>query len=59
VQIPAEAGSVIPPWAAGLQIRREREAIVHILDQKGQQGWELVQVTFRQSDFICIWRREL
>ena len=50
---------MIPPWAAGLQIRREREAIVHILDQKGQQGWELVQVTFRQSDFICIWRREL
>jgi len=23
---PAEAGSVIPPWATGLQIRRQRES---------------------------------
>jgi len=35
------------------------EAIVHILNEKGQQGWELVQIAFRQSDFISIWRREL
>ncbi|HUS70085.1 MAG TPA: hypothetical protein VM075_04820 [Anaerolineae bacterium] len=35
------------------------DSIVHILNEKGDQGWELVQVTFRQSDFICIWRREL
>jgi hypothetical protein len=34
------------------------ESIVHILNEKGEQGWELVQVTFRQADFICIWRRE-
>jgi hypothetical protein len=35
------------------------ESIVHILNEKGQQGWELVQVTFRQADFICLWKREL
>ena len=34
------------------------DSIVHILNGKGDQGWELVQVTFRQADFICIWRRE-
>jgi len=35
------------------------DSIVHILNQRGVQGWDLVQVTFRQADFICIWRREL
>lgn len=35
------------------------EAIVHILNEKGKEGWELVQIAFRQNDFICIWRREL
>ena len=35
------------------------EAIVHILNEKGQEGWELVQVAFREADFICIWRRAL
>jgi hypothetical protein len=35
------------------------EAIVHILNERGEQGWELVQIAFREADFICIWRREL
>jgi hypothetical protein len=35
------------------------EAIVHILNEKGEQGWGLVHIAFRQADFICIWRREL
>jgi hypothetical protein len=35
------------------------DSIVHILNEQGEQGWELVQVAFRQADFICIWRREL
>jgi len=35
------------------------EAIVHILNEKGDHGWELVQIAFREADFICIWRREL
>ncbi|MDH4208914.1 MAG: DUF4177 domain-containing protein [Anaerolineae bacterium] len=35
------------------------ESMVHILNEKGAEGWELVQVTFRQADFICLWKREL
>ena len=35
------------------------EAIVHILNDKGKEGWSLVQIAFRESDFICVWRREL
>lgn len=35
------------------------EAVVHILNQKGKEGWELVQMTFRENDFISVWRREL
>lgn len=35
------------------------EAIVHILNEKGERGWKLVQIAFREADFICIWRREL
>jgi hypothetical protein len=35
------------------------EAIVHILNEKGERGWDLVQIAFRETDFICVWRREL
>jgi hypothetical protein len=35
------------------------EAIVHILNEKGEESWELVQIAFRESDFISIWRRGL
>jgi hypothetical protein len=35
------------------------EAIVHILNDKGEVGWELVQIAFREADFSCIWRKEL
>jgi hypothetical protein len=34
-------------------------AIVHILNEKGREGWDLVQMVFRQADFIAVWRREL
>lgn len=35
------------------------EAVVHILNEKGKEGWDLVQIAFREGDFICIWRRQL
>jgi hypothetical protein len=35
------------------------DSIVYILNEKGKEGWDLVQTLFRQADFICIWRREL
>ncbi len=34
------------------------EAIVHILNEKGKEGWGLVQMAFRERDFVCVWRRE-
>lgn len=34
------------------------DAITHVLDTRGSQGWELVQVVLRTRDMICFWRRE-
>jgi len=31
-QLPAEAGFVIPPWRAGLEIRRQREDLREVRD---------------------------
>jgi hypothetical protein len=33
------------------------EAIVELLDERGGDGWELVQVVPRAQDIICFWRR--
>ena len=33
-------------------------AIEQLLNQVGEQGWELVQVTFRSDQMICFWKRE-
>jgi hypothetical protein len=33
-------------------------AMVEILNEKGEQGWILVQVALREQDMICFWRRE-
>jgi hypothetical protein len=33
-------------------------AIVEILNAQGEQGWILVQVTLREQDMICFWRRK-
>jgi hypothetical protein len=33
-------------------------AIVELLDDRGRQGWVLVQVVPRERDLICFWRRE-
>ena len=32
-------------------------AIERVLDQVGEEGWELVQVTFRSEQMICFWKR--
>ncbi len=32
-------------------------AITTILNRKGKDGWELVQIAFRERQLICIWRR--
>jgi len=33
-------------------------AIERLLNQVGEQGWELVQVAFRPDQMICFWKRE-
>ena len=33
------------------------QAIERVLDQVGEGGWELVQVTFRSQQMICFWKR--
>ncbi len=33
------------------------EAIGRLLDQVGEEGWELVQVTFRPDQMICWWKQ--
>jgi hypothetical protein len=33
------------------------KAILSLLDEMGEDGWELVQVIPREQDLICFWRR--
>ena len=33
------------------------KAIKEILNERGEHGWELVQITFREKEFICFWRK--
>lgn len=34
-----------------------QEALKDILNERGQDGWELVQVAFRERELICFWRK--
>ncbi|MGD1995507.1 MAG: hypothetical protein PVH62_01920 [Anaerolineae bacterium] len=33
------------------------QAIEQLLDEVGEEGWELVQVLFRPQQMICFWKR--
>ena len=33
------------------------QAIERLLDQVGEEGWELVQVAFRPEQMICFWKQ--
>jgi hypothetical protein len=35
------------------------QAIERLLDQVGEEGWELVQVAFRPGQMICFWKQPL
>jgi len=35
------------------------EAIVEILNERGQSGWQLVQVDFSDKGMLCFWKRQL
>ena len=32
-------------------------ALVAVLNEQGDAGWELVQINFREHQMICVWRR--
>ena len=32
-------------------------ALVDVLNEQGDAGWELVQINFREHQMICVWRR--
>jgi len=34
-------------------------AIVHLLNRKGTEGWQLAAATFRADEMICFWMRKL
>ncbi|MFO7917720.1 MAG: hypothetical protein R6V13_06555 [Anaerolineae bacterium] len=34
------------------------KAITAVLDGQGAEGWILVDVTLREEDMICFWRRQ-
>ncbi len=33
------------------------QALLHILDTKGAEGWELVSVQFRSEEMVCFWKK--
>ena len=35
------------------------KAIQHILNARGTEGWQLVNVQFRTDEMLCFWKREV
>lgn len=35
------------------------QSIIMVLDGRGHEGWELVQVVFRREQMICFWKRRV
>jgi len=36
-----------------------RETIVALLNERGSDGWELVQIIFRDQELVAFWKKEL
>jgi hypothetical protein len=34
------------------------EVLTMILNTRGSQGWELVQINFSNQELICVWKKE-
>lgn len=35
------------------------QVILDILNSKGAEGWQLVDVSFREDEMVCFWKREV
>jgi len=38
--------------------RDQRQVLGELLNQRGAEGWELVQLVFRKEGVIAFWKRE-
>ncbi|MDH7500242.1 MAG: hypothetical protein QHH30_07630 [candidate division NC10 bacterium] len=36
----------------------DSQRVLEVLQERGQEGWELVQILFGRDGFICFWKRE-
>ena len=36
----------------------DSDSVVQVLNQKGEEGWELVDILFGKDGFICFWKKE-
>ena len=36
----------------------ELEILTEIMNSRGKQGWELIQVSFREQRVVAFWKRE-
>ena len=36
----------------------DSQLVIDVLNERGENGWELVQVLFGRDGFICFWKRK-
>jgi hypothetical protein len=36
----------------------DSDVVIEALNQRGDKGWELVEILFGRDGFICFWKRE-
>jgi len=37
----------------------EITALTSILDARGNEGWELIQVVYHKKEMVCFWKRQV
>ena len=35
------------------------EVIKSVLDEQGEEGWEMVQCNYHEGELLCVWKKEL
>jgi hypothetical protein len=34
-------------------------AVIRVLNERGRDGWELIEILFGRDGYICFWKREM
>lgn len=55
VWVCGESGSCKPDELPG----GEQENLVELLNGRGAEGWELIQLNFRRETLVAFWKREV